>query len=298
MKNLLTLVLFVIPLFTFSQKTLQLNLKVGEKFSQSMIVESVVDQDLDMLQHSMVVTIQLNLAYEVIAIEEKAFVLEMQYDKLIMSTKSGDISNEFNSDGDADNIYNSVFKAFCNEKFKLYLNPDGSVNKFSGMNEVYDRILDKFPELSPSMKKSMLDVVKKSYGEEAMRKTIEASMRIFPSEPVSIGDTWKIKSKLDNGQTQISDYTLMGTKDGKTKIKGVSTFNMNMADDVSDVIKSMKLKGTMSQVIYLDPKNGWVLESRAKQIMQGKVVYNKSETLPDGMSGKMYLSSQTTLTTH
>ncbi len=110
------------------------------------------------------------------------------------------------------------FDQLLNADFKTTVQPDGTIRRMQGVDELLKTILE--GSSSPAMMKSILT-------EEGMKKSIAPLVDYLPSQPVRIGDRWTRREMLDLGPigqyvTNYS-YTLKATSAQTLEIHSTSS---------------------------------------------------------------------------
>jgi hypothetical protein len=304
MKRILNFVLaFILLTSCKAQKEIfELNLNKGEIYIQKIISNMSIVQTMNGQQIDMNMTINGKMTYKVIDIQNSIFDMEVAYDSLSMKMSLPNGVMEFNSEkNDENDIFSAILALMKNKPFLIKMTKAGKVNEVKNIESVFSNIFDKFPQLTDIQKQQIQSQLMQAYGEKAFKGNIEMCSAIFSDSPVSKGDKWIIKTKLESGMAVNLEttYELKEVNDSYCLFSGDS--KIETADkDAYIQSNGMPLKydllGTMSSEIKINRKSGWVIESKINQTIKGTVQIKDNPQMPGGMTIPMTMNNEMTIT--
>jgi len=127
---------------------------------------------------------------------------------------------------DPTGMMKSMFSALVGQPFTVVLAPTGRVEKVEGMSRVMEKMLKNLPQDPGSA--PVLEAIKGSLSDEAMRGLLGQGFAQFPGKPVRVGETWNGSLKTTNqmmgviGTSSVFTLTsLEGSGDAQTANVGV-----------------------------------------------------------------------------
>lgn len=304
MKRILNFV-FALILMTSCQaqkEKLELNLTKGETYTQKMISNMSVIQDINGQKVNINMSISGKMTYKVTDIQNSIYDLEVRYESLSMRMSLPNGVIEFSSEKiDEKDIFSSLLGIMKDKPFFVKMTKTGKVNEVKNIEALFSNMFEKFPLLTEAEKQQFQSQLMQAYGEKAFKGNLEMCSAIFPDSLVSKGDKWIIITKLESGmaanmettyelkEVNDSDFLLSGTSKIETADKDayIQTNGMPLKYDMS---------GTMSSEIKINKKSGWVIESKIKQTIKGTTQIKDNPQMPGGMTIPMTMVNQMTIT--
>lgn len=279
---------------------LRLHLKKGDVFNQRMNTVSDVTQNLFGQQVEMKNEMTGELRYEIVAVENGNYVMDVSYTKLEMSVKSPMTQTNMSGSSDtpgADNLFSPMLSAMTGKTFRVTMTPSGRTVSVEGMEKIFDAILeqDSFSSLPPEAAEQLLKQIKNSYGGDSFKSNMQTGMAAFPETPVSVGDSWTEESHIKTGidMNMRIKYTLTGKTADHILITAETEIETGGEPaEMNGIAVLYKLKGNMASEIRLNHKTLWTEYSAGKMNMEGTIVIPKSEQVPTDMT--IPLTMQTT----
>lgn len=272
---------------TMAQKaTLSFNPPPGKTYEHRCEMDQVVEQkvmgqdittiqkmgavyDVNILENTKD-EIKTNYIYKSISYELKSSIMNVSYD----STQPKENPNQF------EDIYSKMLGALVGKQFGVVHAPDGSVLSVTGMDAIADDIKNAFED--ESIRNMIEMMLAQQYSNEAMKKTLNQSMQIYPNRAVKVGETWNIEQTADAMDIVLhtnSTYQLEAVKKKTAYVKVKSTVTSD--DD--------KLSGEHWGDQEFDLKSGMVRKATINQKMTGTIT-------SQGMDIEMIIDSKVNMT--
>lgn len=226
--------------------------------------------------------VPLNTSMDMLAtmeVKEKSsneISVDYTYKELAMSTVTPMMSINYNSTKPTDDLpeveklISQILGSLIGKTLNTVFEPDGSVKSVSGFQAIMADMQKKLPPMAQQMSPTFLQ----SFNDEAMKKMLEQSFKLYPQNAVKTGDSWT--SDLSFAVAGINSdmkntYTLKSVKDNTALIDVVS-------------VVSGELSGNQTGEITLDIKTGLPTSSVATQTMKGKLNMQGVEIIMDIIS--------------
>lgn len=303
MKKLFTLLfLLTFSVAVFAQKGgLSLNLQKDQVYKQTTTSRGTIEQNFNGQKLNMVMIMNGTMSYRVKTVNPTGYNMEVSFDNLSMSMQMPQGAVEFNSEkNDPNDIFSTVLSAMKNKPFRVVMSKSGKITEIHDVDAMWSNAINQFSQLSDAQKAQIKAQIMKSYGEEAMKGSIESATAIYPEKPVNKGDKWTVSTKLEAGMSanMNTDFQYAENAADHALIKGTSTIATADKDAYVDTNgMPMKYDMTGSQVseIKVDKKSGWILEAKINQNMKGDAHIKDNPQLPGGMTIPMVIATEMTI---
>jgi hypothetical protein len=205
------------------------------------------------------------------------FLLNMQYDKLHIYSKSGDIE----TDADAANSANSLnpvermLGMLKEAKIITTIGADGNTKNISGYKELGDKIIAGFASNDANGKAIAENMWEKQIGNGMVKNNINQLFKIFPDSAVHLKDKWQLTSKQEAevGLLVKSEFTLKAINndvaviaiEGKITSDNAAGNIMGMNNVTTD------LQGDQEGEFEMDRKTGMLISSTVKAKVNGTI---------------------------
>jgi len=151
------------------------------------------------------------------------FAIHIQYDKLHVYTKNGDVESDMDAANAATTTdpVEKMLGTLTTIPLAASVTPAGEVRSIAGYDEIPDKILAAFPATDLNIRNLMRDRLKQMVGTGIIKKNVADIFNFFPDSAVHVGDKWKLQSTQVselNLNTQLS-FTLVKIEDGVATIK-------------------------------------------------------------------------------
>lgn len=304
MKKIFLCLSLAVLLFTVGcekeRTTLQLNLKQGALYTRRVTTEQKVSQTVRGQRLDMEQTMILEYGYDVTKVDDMGnATVRITYTNIGFTQDSpmGRIDYKSWEDTDSTPTAAKAFAAMPGKSFTIVLSPQGRITRIVGSESMLEDIIKAYDmPMDDNTRKQIVASLKKQFGEEALKETMNNMFAIYPDRPVGIGDSWSAKIAVTTGFPVIFHHTwkLKRIEDGKVYIEMNSKIEPNTAARVTQMGMEMTydVRGEQKGTLVLDESSGWLSEADIKQMFKGNIVISsgrsgQKETMeyPIAMSG-------------
>lgn len=291
MRKFQTLVLSLLVLTSCHAQQVDLSLKLesGKIYKQIMDAEATIIQEFNGQKINLIMTVKGTMSYLVKTVNDSYYDMEVRYESLSMTMKIPQATMEFNSEkNDIQDIFSRILASMKNKPFNIKMTKHGKISEVKNIDRLIEKVILEFPQVPESQRIQLKAQLTKAYGEEAFKGNIEMGTAIFPEKPVSKGDSWIIKTKLESGMSadMTSTYNFVEktpefyliTGDSKIKTADKESFL-----ESNGVKMKYDLTGTMTSKIKIDKNTGWIIEAMINQNIAGDAFMMENPQMPNGM---------------
>jgi hypothetical protein len=280
---------------------LRLNLAVGETYRQTSKSTVIINQLLDGQPFDMTMKVDGTVAFRIESKEDNNYAIRVQYEHLSLGMDMDGQESLYTSEKiDTTDLVSLLLGEMKDNPFHMVLSDKGRVLSVTGIDGWIEPALGKMSRFPVDVVMQVIEQVKKSYGEDAVKGNIELATAIFPGQPVSKGETWTTSTQLNS--TMKADietqYTLIKLTHKIATLDGQSTI---VTDPDAPPMESpgatiqYHLKGGMQSVIELDVATGWISSSTFKQQLEGENLITPTMAGLSPMKVPMKLMSDMTI---
>jgi hypothetical protein len=149
------------------------------------------------------------------------------------------------------------YKILVGSELNMRLTPSGKVVELSGFEKIIDEIIEELNIPESPERDNIIKGLRKQFGDEALRQSIEQMTIIYPGMPVLTGDTWNIS--YEDG---IADIDLVSAIRSNPNSEGIDMGMFSLDYDV---------EGNQKGLIKLDEVSGLPVNSNIEQNFSGTV---------------------------
>ncbi|NEM98179.1 DUF6263 family protein [Pontibacter burrus] len=303
MKKLFTLLfLLTFSVSAFAQKSgLSLNLQKDQVYKQTTTSSSTIVQDINGQKLNMVMTMNGTMSYRVKAVNANGFNMEASFDNLSMAMQLPQGAVEFSSEkNDPNDVFSRILGSMKNKPFRLVMSKSGKVTEIQDIDALWGTAINQFSELSEAEKAQIQEQIMKSYGEAAMKGSIESATAIYPEKLVNKGDKWTVSTKLEAGMAAdlTTDFQYAENNADHALIKGnatIATANKDAYIETNGMPMKYNMAGSQVSEIKVDKKTGWILEATINQNMKGDAHIKDNPQVPGGLTIPMTVATEMTI---
>ncbi len=204
----LALSLFIVHI-SFSQ-VLGLNLGIGEAYYHDNVTKIKMSQELQGELLMSDISYGGKMRFFVKEKTDSLYYLEIEFLTIYLKISSIDSEISANSQKvDSTNILSLLLNELTKTPFEISITKYGVVQDVK-MEKVFDNLFSFDPDIPKIEKARMAYMLKQSFGEKAMKGSIEMLTAIYPKKPVKEGDEWKNKIRLEtvSGVTMENKFVL------------------------------------------------------------------------------------------
>ncbi|GAK89725.1 hypothetical protein JCM19297_347 [Nonlabens ulvanivorans] len=294
MKKSLLFIAILFSIVATAQYEIVYNLEIGKSYPQNQVVTSEQKQLINGMPQEITTIISTETDYIVTDIKDGIYYIDIVVKKMSNETKSPMGTEMISSDGPASNAMNTIFKNMIKEPIKITMNKHGEILSFDNSAQI-----DGLTEGVEMPQMQLLQVeaaLKKEMGAEKQSSNYQQLSAILPTEEVSIGDSWYQTITVNSIASfeATSSFQLDSVTEDSYIIS--STAILKTPDNASTNLNGMQatynLTGPSSGTYTISKETGWITNASITQELDGDIVIEKSEMMPQEM--KMTMKTQTT----
>ncbi len=179
-----------------------------------------------------------------------------------------DSKNPIENPTEMDNMLGKIFSNLIGKPFTVTVAPDGSVNSVTGMEAIAEGMAQAVATDGP-IAAQMGASMKQQFSDASLKNSFEQSLKIYPANPVKVGDSWEAEQTLSisgMNTTTKTKYTLKEIKKNIAIIAVESTLNMKPAAGMEG-----SLSGTQTGTMQVETKTGMPVSSEISQDIKGSI---------------------------
>jgi FKBP-type peptidyl-prolyl cis-trans isomerase 2 len=223
-KSALIAIVLLCPSFSFAQNiVLKMNLENGKTYNQSTTTVLTITQDVMGQPVEIEMTIIGEMSFLVKGVSDDVYDMELQYERLKMEMKMPQMNMAFDTDTpDEQDMMSRLMTSLKNKPFNIKMNSRGKILEVSNSENLYSGMMEQMDGMDEMQKIQLKTQMEDSFGPETLKGNIEMATAMFPEQPVDIGDSWAVETKLESSMSMIlkSDYQLLESTKEFNKVKG------------------------------------------------------------------------------
>jgi len=285
-KRILTFLMVTLLVFSLSACNSKLALFINAKTGDSYKCHIVVNQTTNMEYGDETGTSTQNMVTDfIIAVDdvdsEGNLTMNYKYDALSIETEENGNKETFDSkNADADDPVSKLYNSIIGKGFLVKMTKFGEVKEISGIDEFLGSMLDSMgideDESTQALMEQMKASLRESFGEDALKSSIEQSTRVFPeTENIKVGDSWTIENSFKSivNLNMEATYTLEKIEEKIAHISVKSDFEVDDGKSINYMGVEMlaDLSGKMTGNIKVNINNGLLSEGELNQEVTGKM---------------------------
>jgi hypothetical protein len=163
-----------------------------------------------------------------------------------------------------------------NKHFTVKMSPNGEIIEVSGTDKMMEDALSAVNGVDESQIAMMKESLKQFGGKDALKGSLEMSLRCLPEKPVNIGDSWTSQVELISALSAVVNTTwkLSDRKAGVATLEGKSTLKSKEngpSQNISGIPIKYNIQGEQQILSKIDEKTGWIIESTVSQEISGEM---------------------------
>lgn len=219
---------------------------------------------------------------------------------IVLKREGGRRSFEYDSDNPPDEVPRRAapYAALVGKTFTMKLTPTGQVTDLEGVEAMLKAAEDAVPEGGRG-RQWLIGEVKRRFGEDGLKQTMEGAFGFLPTKPVAVGDSWKRTIATDNGVPVIAEqtYTLAKRGEGTATIELKATLKPHKDGAATrrgrGTVK-YEVSGTQKGTLTVDEATGCLFKVTIAQKLEGKMLM--SGFRGDDTERSMPIKSEATVT--
>jgi len=253
MKYLIFYTIFTISLTTYSQKTLQYTLNVGDKFTVEQEANQHITQDINGAAQVIENNLIGVMYFEVVEATPENYTLEMSFKRLKMMMSSptlGELSNSDTESADSSNVTNMLFKGLLDIPVTIIMEKNGKIKSVTGGEKLINSMFESAGIDQPDIIAASKGQMEKQFGSEALSNSFEQMTHFYPVDAVVVGNEWT--NSYSGNMNAKNSWKLENLTDTSINISGTATTTMSTIDE--NVM--MTLNGSQKTTVVANPETG------------------------------------------
>ena len=253
MKYLIFYTIFTISLTTYSQKTLQYTLNVGDKFTVEQEANQHITQDINGAAQVIENNLIGVMYFEVVEATPENYTLEMSFKRLKMMMSSptlGELSNSDTESADSSNVTNMLFKGLLDIPVTIIMEKNGKIKSVTGGEKLINSMFESAGIDQPEIIAASKGQMEKQFGSEALSNSFEQMTHFYPVDAVVVGNEWT--NSYSGNMNAKNSWKLENLTDTSINISGTATTTMSTIDE--NVM--MTLNGSQKTTVVANPETG------------------------------------------
>ncbi|TDG37657.1 hypothetical protein EZJ43_00755 [Pedobacter changchengzhani] len=268
----LTLTFFV-ALSVSAQKTytIKQNFPIGKKYLIKMISDQFISQKIGEQNIDLKQNIGTDYTFDIRNGNDSEKNIEVTYDRIYMTSETG--GNKMNIDSDdQDTTKANPFRKLKGAGFTMIMLHDGSVKSINGVDKMLNDMTSSMSK-DTAVVRSIKQSLAKQFNAESLKQTMESSLKIYPSKPIKIGESWVSATKVNLAMPMEmnSTYTLKDVKGNIAYLTISGTLASKGSFDAMNNKMETDLKGTNIGDAELDLNTGLIMNAHSRIEMDGTI---------------------------
>jgi hypothetical protein len=303
MKNLIIFCLISSVTASLAQKVKPLlHLAKGQTYYLSSFGTTAITQGINGRENRVSVALSFTMAFKVIDVKDTSYEMEVSYQSLDMKIGIADTTIDMNSnDNNKADTASLLVAQMMNKPFNITLSATGKVRSIKNMDRIIAGAFDAFPKIDSAKKKLIKNQFEQSFGENALKGSLETGTAIFPQMAVAKNDTWTVNTRMTLPVTTNVEtvYRLVDLSGDFYQVHGDGDLMGDAAlkpVEINGMPAKYSINGTMLTDIKIDKKTGWIFEAKIRQLLDGNIEIIDNPKTPGGMTIPMIFNTEITTT--
>ena len=239
--RMLVLIYSIIPIPAIGQEKLEIgfNPESEAAYTLSMNMSQDVTQTVDNEKQNLHKDMLLVWDYKILGKQKSGETdVRLSYERVKMSQNYGFQTVEYDSENPPTFLDPSMksLASLPGTELEIRLTPGGKVLRIHGVDEMLNKMIKSMELPDNPQKDAVISDLKKQFGEEALKQTLEQILAFYPDKPIAVGEKWTKTQEITSGFPMriLSEYTLKSRSGGTAGI------------DVLSDVKSDSLLGKIS----------------------------------------------------
>ncbi len=271
---------------------LELRLTEGQAFEVRMSTGQEISQNVFGQPQDVQQTTDIGYTMRVTDVDEDGTaVAEWTYDAVRFSMDGFMGPIEYDSSDPPTDIHPLArgYAALVGQNFVTRMTPSGRVLEARGFNNIMERVFDELGLPEGPQADAARQQLENMFGDQAMKDLFSALVAVYPSGPVTVGDSWSREYVITTGfPIKVEDtYTLQERSGGVAYIEvksGLTTSPDAPPMQMGQVSMAFDILGSQTGRLEMDEATGWIIRSSVEQSFSGTVSVVGVPELAEGMS--------------
>ncbi|MEM1136092.1 MAG: DUF6263 family protein [Bacteroidota bacterium] len=298
---------YLVSLLLLSTTVYAQKVKLSYQFNKDDVfaLEEEMDQTIsqDIMGQQVVIIQKITTAYDFKIVnvdDERNYEASVTYKYVAvdMDQAGQKISYDSREDSEPD-MSSKTFAALVGSSFALIFTPTGEVLSVSGVEDLLQKMVGVYDNLSDVQREQVLTTIKQQYGSERIRFAMESLLEIYPDskKKTKKGAAWEKKRLTSIGGMMslnlVIEHTFTKNETETALITVKNEINTNPEDvmKVNGMDMKFGLTGTGSGEVKVAKENGRILAKEMSVNISGKVTLVKGNEAMEGQSWDMVIET-------
>jgi len=273
--------IFAAGLFADDRIELKLRLEEGKSYNIMAVTDQVITTGLEGQVNEVNQEVGFGYTFNVLKVEPNGDAhVKVKFHSIYMKHEGVDGNFEYDSTNPPEKVHPAaeLLSVLVGLTFEMKMSPDGSVSEIKGTEEMIDSMFSKLKgeeDENESLKAQMIEDLKKSFGEGAMKESMSNIVGgWYPNRQVGLEESWTGEIGITKGMpmTMVYNNTLKFRHDGVAIIKTHTDIKMNTNADpikMGPMTMQYELTGVVDGYLWMDEETGWTRGSEMTQEISG-----------------------------
>ena len=206
-------------------------------------------------------------------------IMEARYKKIFLTASSQDITNTINTEGNAQDALNLVFRRMIDKPFRFTIQQNGTIQDIEGIDSLIAFAIGAIPaNTSKAERQAIINFVQEQLNADAFHNQFINLFPRYPDHAVQVGDGWtdivQLFGRLGGSLTTAWKFDY-GDKYGlKVSAQGNMISNKMAVIDLGGGIKgNVDVQGNSQSSYLISAENGWPTRSVQHTEINGVYIY-------------------------
>jgi hypothetical protein len=277
----LTLISFSSAFAQLSNSSSEFDLKyqftTGDQFQVKQHSQEDSYLDLDGVEQRTTNQLDDTMLLTVTNVNAAQATLEATFKQISLLSSSQDQSVSVNTNSDAKDVYNRLFKAMTGKKFTIIMQSNGIISSISGLNSIFDAMIGN-AGVEAKDRETLKKFLDSQFGPEALKGSLALILPYYPNTPVQVNGTWTNRLYTNGFYNAHTDnYWKLAYGDkysinltNKALFSTDSTQEVDMGGGQKGYVD---LTGKVQGQYMIDPSSGWPTMCITHTELKGDYIY-------------------------
>lgn len=274
MKKILLIGLFFFSGLAVGSETIDLSFNPSKGAKYEYHYEMIQDVKQNILGQNVSLETKTKLKYlmEVKDKTEQETKIEVTYKELEYVISSDIIKMKYDSKKpsknltELDEILSKMFNEIIGKSFMIVFMPDGSVKSVTGVDAIGKNMVRAIA--SDSSQAAQIGAeMSQQFSDASMKEMFEQSWKMYPHNPVKVGDSWNSEMMISMGKMKVVTKTKYTLKETKKNMATVA-IESDLEADSAEIVEG-KLTGTQTGSMVIDAESGMFVTADMLQKLKG-----------------------------
>ncbi len=289
---------FVSSAFT-QQADLRYHLKPGMEFTTETSLHTSMVQKVMGIDQEIIMDMSYVLSGHVRDYNNGIYTLGYQYKKLKINTKSTMFAVEIDTEGPP-SPQNNMMKVLTDKPFTVRMDERGRITDVKGIGDLISGI-DTLSGIDAETRQNYKLSMEETFGRESFVQNMEQASVIYPSYPVSTGESWNYDYSTTSSNIILRIHNTATLKEITRnailiRINSRIDTPPNDSINISGSTGHIGMSGNQISEVRLDPSTGLIIESNVSQEIHGKLILNDLPESDEPMEIPMTMTSKFNVT--